>query len=147
MLKHHALTQTNACEILQIQKSILTFTHWGLIKMADILQMTFFNTLSQKKLVSFVQISIKFMEIVKIWSMELCFKNYAFKSRVTSPKSQPVTVDSYIAVVYIAELDISRSHVGPHFLVPESMTFFEKSWQLLGSNSWERIFRKICSTR
>ena len=30
----------------------------------------------------------------------------------------------YIAVVYIAELDISRSHVGPHFLAPKSKIFF-----------------------
>ena len=39
-----------------------------------------------------------------------------------------ITVYSrYIAVVYITELDISRSHVGPHFLAPKNAIFFAKS--------------------
>ena len=44
----------------------------------------------------------------------------------------------YIAVVYIAELDILRSHVGPHFLAPKSAIFFEivvTPWtQFVGDN-------------
>ena len=32
-----------------------------------------------------------------------------------------------IAVMYIAELDISRSHVGPHFLAHKNAIFFAKS--------------------
>ena len=33
----------------------------------------------------------------------------------------------YIVVVYIAELDVSQSHVGPYILVPKNATFFVKS--------------------
>ena len=33
----------------------------------------------------------------------------------------------YIAIVYIAELDISWSHIGPHFLAPKNAIFFAKS--------------------
>ena len=49
----------------------------------------------------------------------------------------PNTVYSrYIAVVYIAESDISRSHVGSHFLATRPRP-----------RSWETVFREICSPR
>ena len=52
----------------------------------------------------------------------------------------------YVAVVYILELDISWSHVGPHFLAPKSVIFFAKSRQVLGPYSRETIFRNIISS-
>ena len=42
---------------------------------------------------------------------------YSYNTPQDNRQSSPTTVYSrYIAVVCIAELDISRSHVGPHFL-------------------------------
>ena len=43
----------------------------------------------------------------------------------------------YIAVVNITELDILRSHIRPHFLVPKSAIFFTNR-----SNTWDPISRR-----
>ena len=68
----------------------------------------------------------------------------------------PYTVYSrYIAVMYIAELDISRSHVGPHFLAthfanfadmaPKSAIFREIA--VIPCTPFVGVFREICSPR
>ena len=62
-------------------------------------------------------------------------------------RSPRITVYSwYIAVVYIAELDISQMHVEPHFFVPKSTVFFRKiavtPWTQWGTIHGRQFFAK-----
>ena len=94
------------------------------------------------------QLNLKKQSSVKFQS-----KYNDFHSRIC------ITVYSrYIDIVYITELDISQSHVAPHFLAPKSRIFFAKSFNTLDPirgrqfsaiafvpGSLETIFRKINS--
>ena len=63
---------------------------------------------------------------------------------------QNTVYSRYIAVVYIAELDILRSHVGPHFLAPKSWIFFEivvTPWTQFAGDNRKQFFAKSTAVR
>ena len=63
---------------------------------------------------------------------------------------QNTVYSRYIAVVYIAELDILRSRVGPHFLGPKSVIFFEivvTPWTQFAGDNRKQFFAKSTAVR
>ena len=95
---------------------------------------------------------------IAIFQNYCCFtKHEGYYEKLNSTKSlgillicQNTVYSWYIAVVYIAELDILRSHVGPHFLAPKSAIFFEivvTPWTQSAGDNRKQFFVKSTAVR